>query len=103
MQLFLGSDYSQCDTDDDCSLEITPSCQCYVSSTFHPYYMIHVKDLIHRNVIQISVLAKNVMRKKQQHAAQAQTGRGGTCNISQTRYLRHATRWIKARKSDPDQ
>lgn len=30
-------EYSQCDTEDDCSLEITPSCNCYVSSSFHPF------------------------------------------------------------------
>lgn len=32
-----GSEYSECDTDDDCSLEIDSSCRCYVNSAFHPF------------------------------------------------------------------
>jgi len=32
-----GSQYSECDTDDDCILEISPLCACYVSSSSHPF------------------------------------------------------------------
>lgn len=31
------AEYTQCDTDDDCSLEIDQNCNCYVSSSFHPF------------------------------------------------------------------
>lgn len=29
--------YSQCDTNDQCTLLISPGCDCYVSSSIHPY------------------------------------------------------------------
>ncbi len=33
-----ASEYSECDSDDDCSLAVdTETCECYVSSYFHPY------------------------------------------------------------------
>ena len=31
------AEYTQCDTDDDCSIEIDQNCNCYVSSSFHPF------------------------------------------------------------------
>eukprot|EP00579_Thalassiosira_antarctica_P028335 CAMPEP_0202004858 /NCGR_PEP_ID=MMETSP0905-20130828/10068_1 /ASSEMBLY_ACC=CAM_ASM_000554 /TAXON_ID=420261 /ORGANISM="Thalassiosira antarctica, Strain CCMP982" /LENGTH=274 /DNA_ID=CAMNT_0048562303 /DNA_START=74 /DNA_END=898 /DNA_ORIENTATION=+ len=36
-EMCTGSEYSECDTADDCSLAISPSCECFVSSSFHPY------------------------------------------------------------------
>jgi len=32
-----AAEYSECDTDDDCSLAIDSRCNCYVSSYFHPF------------------------------------------------------------------
>ncbi len=36
-QMCTKEQYSQCDTDTQCTLLISPGCDCYVSSTIHPY------------------------------------------------------------------
>lgn len=33
-----ASEYSQCDSDADCSLSVDSTCRCYVSSYFHPFF-----------------------------------------------------------------
>jgi hypothetical protein len=43
-QMCTAEQYSQCDTNTDCTLLISPGCQCYVSSSFHPYQACEKND-----------------------------------------------------------
>jgi len=43
-QMCTAEQYSQCEVDTQCTLLISPGCDCYVSSSIHPYQACEGKD-----------------------------------------------------------
>ena len=79
-EMCTAEEYSQCNTDGDCSLAISPSCDCYVISSFHPSWSFH--PLSPCNELDPSDCIGDTCDGEECDEYEAMCSEGGTCLLS---------------------